>query len=387
MGFLDNFVLRAPQPKAENNATVQAQYAPAIYDAPYGQGFGNYGYGGWNNFATAITRLNAMSVPALAQCRNLICETIASIPLEVYDKKTGAEVPAPLWLKQPDERAPRAVTIAWTIDSLLMYGVAYWQVTEVYADNGRPARFEWVQNDRVSVKLDKYSTQVQYYMINNERVPMEGLGSLITFQALDQGILLRGSRTIQSAIDVERAASIASQTPQPTGIIKNTGADLPPDKVSGLLNTFKNARQNGATAYMSNSLDYVPTQFSPKEMGYTEWSQFLAAQIARMCNVPATMINADMMKSQTYQNVLDQRKEFLAYCLQPFITAVEARLSMEDLTPRTQEVRFSVDETFLRADAESRLNVYEKMIALGLIDVNQAKQMENLAPDGDGEVD
>ena len=46
---------------------------------------------------------------------------------------------------------------------------------------------------------------------------------------------------------------------------------------------------------------------------------------------------------------------------------------------------FSIDDTFLKADAMERLNVIEKLLALGLVDVNQAKQMEDLAPDGDQE--
>ena len=174
-------------------ADIQAQVNPAIYDAPYGQYWGNYGFGGYNNYATSIDRQNAMSVPAVAQCRNLICGVIAGIPFEVYSLKTGEEISdLPLWVRQPDKRAPRAVTISWTVDSLLMFGVAYWRVTEVYADNNKPARFEWIQNDRVTVKLNKYNSEVDYYMIQGERVPDEGVGSLITFQMLDQGILLRG---------------------------------------------------------------------------------------------------------------------------------------------------------------------------------------------------
>jgi phage portal protein BeeE len=95
------------------------------------------------------------------------------------------------------------------------------------------------------------------------------------------------------------------------------------------------------------------------------------------------MISADMNNSMTYQNILDGRKEFMAYSLQPFITAIEDRLSMDDLTPRGQVVRFSIDETFLRADAMERLNVVEKLLNLGLIDVNEARSMEDLAPMGE----
>jgi hypothetical protein len=42
----------------------------------------------------------------------------------------------------------------------------------------------------------------------------------------------------------------------------------------------------------------------------------------------------------TYQNIIDGRKEFVAYSLQPFISAIENRLSMDDITAHGNEVRF-----------------------------------------------
>ena len=388
MGFWDNLRGRnVASNEIVPSTRITAQIAPAVFDAPYGQLYGSYGLGGWNNYANAVNRLQAMSVPAVANCRNLIATTIAGIPLELYDLASGEELPKPLWLKQPDKRSPISNTIAWTVDSLIFYGVAYWQVTEVYADDGRPARFEWVQNDRVTVKLDQYNQNVDYYMINNVKLPMSGVGSLITFQHLDQGLLLRAARTIKSAIDIDLATNVATATPQPSGYIKNNGADLPDDKVQGLLNTWKTARQNRSTAYLTNTLDYVPTSFSPKDMTYNESAQYLATQIARAMNVPSYMIDAEQLKSSTYQNILDARKDFLTYTLYPYIEVIQSRLSMDDLTTRGQVVKFSIDDTFLKADAIERLNVIEKLLALGLVDINQAKQMEDLTPEGDGEVE
>jgi HK97 family phage portal protein len=366
---------------------ITAQTNPAIYDAPYGSSYGTFGFGGINNYANAIDRQNAVSVPAVAQCLNLIKGTIASIPLELYSGSTGKELLSPTWVNQPDARAPRSVTIAWTVDSLVMYGQSFWRCTEVYADDNRPARFEWIQNNRVTTKLDQYSQEVDYYMVNNIRVPDSGVGSLITFQAMDQGVLLRAGRTIQSALDIEKASNIASQTPQPSGYLKNNGADLPDSQIQGLLATWKNARQNRSTAFLTSTLDYVPTSFSPKDMMYNDAAQFLAAQIARAMNIPAHMINAETMRSSTYQNILDARKEFFAYTLQPYISAIEDRLSLDDLTPRGQVVRFAVDETFLRANPQDRLAVTEKLLQLQLIDLNQAKEMEGLTPDGSQEAD
>jgi len=85
----------------------------------------------------------------------------------------------------------------------------------------------------------------------------------------------------------------------------------------------------------------------------------------------------------TYQNILDGRKEFVAYSLQPYISAIEDRLSMNDITNSQNQVRFAIDDSFLRVDAKERLEIIEKMLTLNLIDVEQARQMEQLTPLGD----
>ena len=46
-------------------------------------------------------------------------------------------------------------------------------------------------------------------------------------------------------------------------------------------------------------------------------------------------------------------------------------------------MRFAIDESFLRADTMARLEAIEKLLALGLIDVNQAQSMEQLSPMGE----
>ena len=99
-------------------------------------------------------------------------------------------------------------------------------------------------------------------------------------------------------------------------------------------------------------------------------------------NVPAYYISTDMNNSMTYQNIIDGRKEFVAYSLQPFLSAIENRLSMDDITRRGNVVRFALDESFLRADTMARLLAIEKMLTLDLITVDEARALEELSPDG-----
>ena len=383
MGLLETLGLRA---KANpSNPSVLAQLNPPVMDQPFGTYWGAGSYGGYNNYANSILRQDAASVPAIARCRNLIAGTVASIPLETYSMSTGEELPNLPWVDQLDKRQPMEVTIAWLVDSLFYYGVAYLRVEEVYKDDNRPARFSWMQNDRVTVKYTANNAEVDYYMVNNVRIPDSGVGSLVTFQGFDQGLLIRQATTIRAAIDLEKAAAVAAQTPMGSGYIRNNGADLPDQQVQGILNSWKSARQNRATAYLTSTLEFNPISFSPKDMMYNEAKAYLALDLARACNVPASMIDAEMLRSNTYQNVLDQRKEFAAYTLMPFINAIQSRLSMDDLLPRGTCVKFAVDETFLRVDPVTRLQVTEKLLELQLIDLNEAKEMEGLASSGSGE--
>ena len=364
-----------------NNKTVQAQYAPAVMgDSVIGFGYNTFGAG-------PMDRTLATQVPAVNRCANLIKGVIGYLPLELYKKSTGEELAKPLWCEQPDIRQPRSVTISWTVDSLIFYGVAYWRVTEVYADDLRPSRFEWVANTRVVAQLNPLGTEVLYYTVDNEKVPMVGIGSLVTFQGLTQGVLQTAGRTIQSALDIERASAVALATPMATTVLKNTGADLPEDHIQGLLATWKAARASRSTAYLTSTLSVENIGFSPKDMAYEGASQYLATQVARAMNIPAYMISADMNNSMTYQNIIDGRKEFVAYSLQPYICAIEDRLSMDDITARGNTVRFNIEESFLRADTMKRLEAIEKMLSLGLIDVEQAKEMDDMSPNGNESYD
>jgi HK97 family phage portal protein len=359
---------------SNDKPSILAQYAPQIM----GENLNSL----YNYILPRVSRNEAMSVPSVARCRNLIAGVIAGLPLNLYRKSTGEELGNPVWIEQPSINQPRSVTVAWTVDSLMMYGVAYWEVTEVYAEDGRPSRFEWVPNVKVTFETDLYGTKVTQYYVDAVARPQWGVGSLITFQAFDEGILERGADTIRAAIDLRKAAVIAASTPMPSGVLKNNGADLDSKEVSGLLAAWKNARQNRSTAYLTSTLEWIPSSFSPKDMMYDEAQQFLATEIARLCNIPAYMVSAEANNSMTYANVLDERKQFYSLSLAPYVNAIQDRLSMDDITARGNAVRFDLDSSFLATEPMERLLVIEKMLSLGLITVEQAMEMEHLTPNG-----
>jgi HK97 family phage portal protein len=333
----------------------------------------------YNAIALRVSRKDAMSVPSIARARNLICGTVASIPLEYYNKRTGEVMAAPRWINQLSKNQPSFITLNWLVDSLLFYGVAYLRVTERYAEDGRPSAFEWIANTRVTFTTDLEGIMITQYYVDAYPIDMN---DIVTIQGLDEGVLERAGRTIQSAIDINKAASIASATPMSSGILKNTGADLPPAEVSGLLSAWKRSRQNNSTAYLTSTLEFQSTQFSPKDMMYNEAIQNLSTEIARAMNVPAYYLSADQNTTMTYANVQDERKQFYALSIEPYIQAIQSRLSMPDISTSNHEVRFAVFDTFLKNDPLVELQVIEKLLTLGLITTEQAMEMTDLTPNG-----
>ena len=352
-------------------AILEAQYAPQVMGENYPSLY--------NSMFARISRKDAMSCASVARARNLITGTVASIPLEYYNKRTGEVIAPPRWITQLSKSQPSFVTINWIVDSLLFYGVSYLIVTERYAEDGRPASFEWVANSRVTFTTDLEGISVTQYYIDASAIDMN---DIVTIQGFDEGVLERGARTIQSAIDVERAAAQNSANPQPAGFLKNSGADLPPSEVQGLIAAWKRARQNNSTAYLTSTLDYSPVAFSPKDMMYNEAIQNLSTQIARTMNVPAYYLSADQNTTMTYANVQDERKQFYALSIEPYIKAIESRLSMDDISTSGHEVKFAVADTFLKQDPLVEIQVIEKLLTLGLISLEQAMEMTDLTPNG-----
>jgi HK97 family phage portal protein len=352
-------------------AILEAQYAPQIMGENYPSIY--------NSMFARISRKDAMTVPSVARARNLICGTVASIPLEYYKKSTGEVIAPPRWISQLSKSQPSFVTLTWIVDSLLFYGVAYMIVTERYAEDGRPASFEWVANARVTFTTDLEGISVTQYYIDASPIDMN---DIVTIQGFDEGVLERGARTIQSAIDVERAAAQNSANPQPAGFLKNSGADLPPAEVQGLIAAWKRARQNNSTAYLTSTLDYSPVAFSPKDMMYQDAIRSLSTQVARTMNVPAYLLSSEDNQSMTYSNVQDERKQYYALSIEPYIQAIQSRLSMDDISTSGHEVRFAVFDTFLKQDPLVELEVIEKLLSLGLITTEQAMEMTDLTPNG-----
>lgn len=350
---------------------VYAQLDPNVFGPVYSVATANVPF-------VYITRDEAMTVPAVARARNIIAGTLASLPLELYNSR-GEELAKPRWMRQPDPNSAYGTMLAWTIDDLIFYGTATWQIIENYKEDGRPSAFRYIAQSRVTPQYNTDSTMIIGYAVDGTLVPSNGLGSLITFQALDEGVLKRGAQTIRTAIALEQAAKRSAEEPVPNGVLKNTGMDLPEEQVMNLLARFKQARNSRATAYMTSNLDYQPMQFDNTQLQLVESRKAMQTMIAQMMNVPAYLLDAETGGSLTYNNAEGQKRYLVDFSLRNIITVLENRLSMDDITITGQHVRFDLDD-FLRGNPTERAAFYRDVVPLGILTVDEARAMEDLSP-------
>lgn len=344
----------------------------------------NLGYNPDMGYLQPVSRRAAMTVPAVARARTIIAGTVASLELYTYSEATEAQIPNRPVIKQPDPGLARSTTVVWTIDDLIFYGVAYWQILAVSPDDGRVTQARRIDPIRISTRTDSTGQLILAYTLDAQDLPMRGVGSLITFWGPDEGVLTRGSRTINAAIELEAAALRMAQEPVPQMVIRNEGMNLPADQKEALLTAFKSARRTRSTAYVEGPINLDVVGLDSAQMQLTEARAYTASEIARVMNIPAWYINAESATS-TYSNVSAERRSLIDFSLRPYLDSFESRLSMDDITPRGQYVEVHLDD-FLRGNPTERVDIVIKLLTAGIINIDEARAMEDLAPRGSAPV-
>ena len=371
MGLRDQFRLltTADLIQAQDNADLVASLAPVNTANGYYFNYGN---------VAAVDRNTAMQVPALARARNIICGTIGSLPLETRLRADNTYLQSPRVINQPDPRVPGSSVYFWVAEDLLFYGVSYGLITEVFQEfPNRIKSWTRIVPTRVTVNYNPSATEVTGYQIDGKRVPDQGVGSLVVFYGLDEGILARGGRTIRTAHELEKASYNFAQEPAPSMALKSNGVNLPAERITKLLESWKASRQQRTTAFLNADIELQQFGHNPRDLQLVEARQYLATEIARLCNMPAWYLNADPAGSMTYSNVSQSRRDLIDMSIKPILVAIEQRLSQPDFTPQTQHVRFDLND-FLRGTAEERARVWQILNSIGALTVEEIRELEDL---------
>lgn len=319
--------------------------------------------------ARPLTRNRAIKIAAVSKARRIIATRIGALPIVAVKGSQELAVQPPL-LAQPEPGLARSTTITWTADALFFHGRAFWQVTQRGAD-GFPVFVRWVPEGHAGVnnagQLDTaFGTPV---------APADS----IRFDAPDAGILTDASDTLRRALALNRSASKAEDNPVPIVNLKNNGEDLTNEEIDTMIERFETKRKQSAVGYTSRGLE-VQTFGAPPENLLIDARKTIILEIARHTGIPAGKLDAAIEGTAlTYTNRVSENQQLIDEVLQPYLTAIADRLSMDDMTPHGTTVRFNTD-TLTTPDIATRYAYYQTGIDAGIITAAEAREAEGMKP-------
>lgn len=297
-----------------------------------------------------VTRDQAMRVPAVAAARDLICLQLASGALRQY---RGAELVAkqPAWLYRTDSDVAPQIRALWTWDDLLFSGFSLWR------------RFNDSKGqigDAVRVPVEQWDWDENFnVLLDGEPVRP---ADVILFTGWNEGLLLNASDAIKQALAISDAVTTRVNNPVPHTLLKeemdlglSDGSEDPEDNdQQKYVDSFAAARRNrttGAVSYMPYGLTAVEYGTGGIEL-YEQGRNAAVLDIARHAGVPASLLEANSVSSSLTYETQRGNRSILNDRLRNKALVMDARLSMDDVTPRG--TRVAVDLSHL-IDADDGL--------------------------------
>jgi hypothetical protein len=300
--------------------------------------------------AGPLTRAVAMRIPSVARARHLLVGKIGALPLTVWrgeQQLQGDDVPS--WTYRTDYGLPPYHRMVWTIDDLLFTGWSLWARSNDEA--GRlPLAMTRVPLERwrftPNGSIETRQADGRWTIASREEVCL--------IPGAHEGILNFGAGAIREAADLASSAAKAAANPSAYLELHYTG-DEPLGKTDreDLIAAWAAARrgENGGVAYTNKYLE-VKEHGTHEAHLLTEGRNAAAVDMARVCSVPAALLDAtNASASLTYETTQGRNAEFIDYGLSLYMDPVAGRLSMDDVVVRGQSVRF--DTSALRDAAPS----------------------------------
>lgn len=284
----------------------------------------------------SVTRTGAMTIPAVARHRHLICGVAAKSPLVCLDR-TDTRVETPYWAVRTDGELHPFHRMLWTVDDLIFSGWSVWLA-------GRGADKSLLTATRIAPT--RWETDaVGRVLVDGELVDAE---RLILIPGPHEGILNFGAPTLRRTLDNLDAAANAARNPSAYLELHYTGDEQMTDtEVDKLIARWAKARrgENGGVAYTSKGLE-VNEHGTHEAHLLIEGRNADAVDCARLVSNPAAMADATSSgASLTYETTEGRNDQFLDYGAALYMDAVAARLSMDDIVPRGQHMAFNLAAT------------------------------------------
>ena len=355
-------------------------------------------YFGSSASGKSVTPSSAVQVSAVYACVRVIAETIASLPLHVYEATDTGSRKAPehpLYRLLHDEPNAEMTSFVWRetmLSHLLLWGNAYCQIIRT----GRnkidsiypliPDQMEVDRDSRGSLTYTYTTSEGKTYVLKPEdvlHIPGLGFDGLVGYSP----IALEKSAIGLGIAAEEYGSKFFSNGARPSGILVHPNTVKDPSALRASWNAaFTGSANAGKVAVLEENMHFEPLTMPNNEAQFLETRKFQVNEICRIFRVPPHMIG-DLDRA-TFSNIEHQSISFAVHTIRPWLVRIEQAMNRA-LFADSEKGRFYVQfnlDGLMRGDYKSRMEGYAIARQNGWMSANDIRELENLNPlsDEDG---
>lgn len=339
----------------------------------------------------------ALQVSTVWACVALICENVASLPLNVYikDQKTGRRRQVDhddktynVLHTQPNEYQTSMEFWMVMLMSLLLRGNAFARKRIGYKDEVNDLWPLSADNMEVELTTDKRliyrywdgADHIEY--TSDDIFHLRGMGSgLVGMSRLDY---MRSSVGLSINAQNQTNKTFARSGRRP-GILYTGGHVLKPEQRAQTKKKFNDIVKGTENELylLEGEFKFEPLGMSPADVQLLETRKFSVQDLARWLGVPSVLIN-DTQETTALGSSVEQIIEgFYKLNLRPLLTMLEQAIEKRILTVEQRSkgmfVKFNMD-ALLRANLKDRMEVAAKAVQNGLKTRNECRAYEDDDP-------
>jgi HK97 family phage portal protein len=332
---------------------------------------------------SSVSKAQALNIPALSACVELISMTVASLPIKLYsesDETTTAEQNDPridLLNSDTQDLLNGFEMKKAMVEDFLLHGGGY---TYINRRGNNTKSLNYVDNAYIGVNknTDPIFKNAEIMVNGFPYREWEFLKLLRKTKdgVTGKGVLKENNTMLSVAYNQMVYEEVLVKTGgNKKGFLKSSGR-LSKEAMDELRASWKKLYGNNDEniLVLNNGLDFQEASQTSVEMQLNEHKRSNSDEICKIFLVPPRILTGEAGEEE-YNN-------WIKTCIMPILTAFESALNKDLLLPSEQDKRyFAFDTTELtKGSIEERFSAYNTAISSGFMQIDEVRYKENLPP-------
>ncbi|CAM1632564.1 Bacteriophage/Gene transfer agent portal protein [Bartonella choladocola] len=341
----------------------------------------------------SVTPANAMRCTPVRAAIEAIAEPVGQLPLHVF-KKNGdqrdrvIDHPVAKVLDFPNSWTTAQDLREQVQRDCLLYGNGYAEIIRV--NGNKPQNLIRLNPASISIETDDFGEPIYLQgtgkstgrTIKRENIIHIKTASLDGFKGVSPVNDCKNAIGVALALE-KHAGYLFGRGARPSGALmfpKGMGEDAVKQTRKAWRETHESEGENGKTAILYDGVEFKPFTFTSVDAQFLETWRHAITEIARIFRVPPPMLYE--LGRATWGNAVELRENFLTFTLSRWLKAWQGELKLKLFTEDERANYYVEFETndLLKTDLASRAASYATLISSRVMNPNECRARENLAP-------